>query len=566
LGFYETTLLPLPQPGHPEPVVDLNDPLVLDNALYLALLAPKNVDPDQVRSAIAHQTLSLGVVPALGDAIAPLLPQRPGVRRPPLPSLVYEIPDPSASGVRYRRLKEQRTPPVLNQVGVVQLGLPAATALTTWSFDRPTDEGTGALPPRIEDEDIQRRLVTWLRLRLPSANGSEDATARNARLSWVGVNATTVSQAVPVVAEPLGQGNGQPDQEFRLANTPVIPDSLRLEVTDPAGVFRLWRLTDDLLAAGPDDEVFALDPEAGLVRFGGPRGARPALGTRLRASYRYGGGTAGNVGIGAIQASPDPRLQGGYQIANPVPTWGGDTGETVAEAERNLPLHLRHRDRLVTDADFRDVTWRAPGVDLGRVEVLPLFRPGDPESAPGAVTLLVVPRHDPVRPRWPTPDRLFLRAICEYLAPRRLITTELHVRGPTYVSVQVSTGIQVRAGHFPDQVVQAVHNRLDEYLSALPPGGPDRQGWPLAKKLLRKDLEAVVARVTGVDFVESLELGAKGALGIEDQPLTGLELPVLTALAVREGAAEPLAEVVGTAPEQPPVVDIHPVPVSKATC
>jgi hypothetical protein len=132
--------------------------------------------------------------------------------------------------------------------------------------------------------------------------------------------------------------------------------------------------------------------------------------------------------------------------------------------------------------------------------------------------------------------------------------------------VQVSTGIQVRAGHFPDQVVQAVRNRLDEYLSALPPGGPDRQGWPLGKKLLCKDLEAVVARVTGVDFVESLELGAKGALGIEDQPLTGLELPVLTALAVREGAAEPLAEVVGTAPEQPPVVDIHPVPVSKATC
>ena len=36
---------------------------------------------------------------------------------------------------------------------------------------------------------------------------------------------------------------------------------------------------------------------------------------------------------------------------------------------------VHHRDRLVTRQDFPEIAWRTPGVDLGRVEVLPLFHP-----------------------------------------------------------------------------------------------------------------------------------------------------------------------------------------------
>ena len=46
------------------------------------------------------------------------------------------------------------------------------------------------------------------------------------------------------------------------------------------------------------------------------------------------------------------------------------------------------------------------------------------------VTVMVVPRSDPVHPAAPRPDRQFLGAVCDWLSPRRLVTTELHVRGP----------------------------------------------------------------------------------------------------------------------------------------
>ena len=595
LDFYESTQMPEPSPGEPDPVLDLSGEGTADNAVYLALLAPRNVSPDAAREALANQTLSVGVVPALTDTtVPPLVPVRLGAKRLPVPSLVYEIPDPGVAGTRYERLRVVQEPDVLSEVGVVQLELPGKEKLKTWEFTEPMQEGTGDYPPRIEDDEVRARLVTWLRVRLPpsspsgtqaggAASGAPGAQAQNqpavssqgnqgaavsARLTWVGVNAARVRQAIPVFNELLGTANGEPDQAVVLANTPVIEDSVLLEVQDIDGAWRLWLQTDDLLSAGEADEVFTVDYESGQVRFGdGHRGERPPSGSRIRASYQYGGGTQGNVAIGAVKASPDVRLQGGFKIDNPVATWGGDRGETVEEGERNIPLHLRHRDRLVTAQDFKDVTRRTPGVDVGRVEVLPLYNPDKKlENLAGVVTLLVVPSTDTLRPLWPQPNRLFLKTVCDYLDERRLVTTEIYVRGPEYVSVALSVGLEVRAGYFRDQVVQAVRERLQEYLSSLPPGGPDEEGWPLNKLLLKKDLEAVVTRVAGVEFVNSMEMGVGSELDIESKRLKGLQLPRLDTLDVREGEAESLESILGAKPPEAQEPTVVPVPVTKSKC
>ncbi|MCB8983618.1 MAG: putative baseplate assembly protein [Ardenticatenaceae bacterium] len=572
--FYESVPMTQPSATDPAPVLDMVKETT-DQALYLALLAPKNVDPATVRAAIANKTLSIGIAPALSDEVAPLLPQR-RAQREPLPDLMYEIAAPGlqtavAAGdkARYTRLLIRQQPDVLTQEGIVQVVLPAAADLATWTFPEPMQEGTGAFPPALEDEEIQGRLVTWLRIRLPQQ--TEQQGVINGRLSWVGINAARVVQAVPISNELLGSGSGEPDQAVALANTPVIAHTVRLEVEDGQGSWQLWRLTDDLLAADLDDRVFILDRESGQVRFGtGINGLRPPRGQRIRASYEYGGGIAGNVAIGDIKKSQDVRLQGGYKVTNPLPTMGGDRGETTSEGERNIPLHLRHRDRLVTQQDFADITRRTPGVDVGRVEVLPLFKPTTPPAtnAAGIVTLLVIPETDALQPRWPTPDRLFLQQVCSHLDGRRLVTTEIYVRGPVYLSVHLSIGLQVQEGHYRDDVLQAVRERLAEYLSALPPGGPEETGWPLNRRLLKKDLEAVVTRVTGVEYVDSMEMGVGTSLGLDEFDLTGLHLPLLATLALREGEAEPLAAILsgGDTGDTAPIVQPVPVPVARSTC
>jgi Baseplate J-like protein len=575
LDFYETMRMPAPTPSDPNPVVDLHE--TSDRAVYIALLAPSNVHVDDARAAIANQTLSIGVVPAMIGDVPPLRPLRPAGRRAPIPNLIYDIPDvqPGVPVARYTRLRVLQQPDVLTATGIVQVELRGASQLQTWSFPEPLQEGTDDFPPRLEDEEIRKRLVTWIRMSLPAPDRAEGAAAtaeasgREGRLTWVGINAVRVTQAVPVVNELLGKGTGEPDQMATLANTPVLRASVNLVVENDQGIGQPWRLVDDLLAAGPDDQVFTLDAESGQVRFGdGLRGVRPPFDRRILVSYEYGGGPQGNVGIGAIKAGRDGRLQGGYSIENPVPTSGGSLGQSVAEGERDIPLVLRHRDRLVTLQDFEDVARRTPGVDVGRVEVLPLFLPSNPQDAgPGVVTVLVIPNFDALGPLWPSPDRLFLRRVCEHLDPRRLVTTEIYVRGPTYVPVYVSVGIQVRGGFFPDVVRQEVEKRLQGYLSALPPGGPEGKGWPLNKRLMRKDLEAVVTRVPGVEFVNTLELGVKTPVDVPEYDMTGLELPMLVASSVREGTAEPVASIVSTpVSTDPSRIKVVHVPVTKTKC
>jgi hypothetical protein len=568
--FYETATMTLPTAGNPNPELDLRGE-TLDNALYLALLAPKNVDPALVRDAIANKTLSLGVVPATSGEIESLQPDVLASERAQASGLIYELPDTAAGGSRatYRRLTILEEGDVLEELGVVKLVLPGASRLDTWAFAEPNEEGSGDYPPRIEDEAISKRLVTWLRLRLPAATGeTSEGEETGARFTWVGVNVTRVVQAVPVVNELLGSGTGEPEQTVALANTPVLPESVALAVQQADGSWQPWRQVDDLLAAEMDDRVYTLDPESGAIRFGtGLHGQRPGRGQRLRASYEYGGGRQGNVAVGEIKSSTDVRLQGGFKIENPVPTSGGDEGETVAEGEANIPLYLRHRDRLVTAQDFADITRRTPGVDVGRVEVLALFYPPQPATPqPGVVTVMAIPEHDAIDPLWPAADRLFLRRICDHIATRRLVTTEIFVRGPAYVNVNLSVGIEVREGYYRDEVIQAVRDTLRLYLSSLPPGGPDGEGWPLARKLQKKELEAVAARVPGVAFVDSLYMGIGNAVDVEEYDgLSELLLPRVDTIAVRAGEAELLEAVLGQT-EDVPDEEIVPIAVTPAVC
>jgi hypothetical protein len=66
-----------------------------------------------------------------------------------------------------------------------------------------------------------------------------------------------------------------------------------------------WRWVGDLAAAGPDEAVFALDPETEVVVFGdGVHGRRPSVGARINVSYRNGGGSAGNVHVKVSARAP----------------------------------------------------------------------------------------------------------------------------------------------------------------------------------------------------------------------------------------------------------------------
>lgn len=576
----------------------------VDGSVWIALLlrASDAADPSlldarrrDARQALAGKTLSLGIVPSIDEPTATLTPT--GLVRPGSDStLAYSLPvggalpsDPSQRLPQYRPLDAVSTANPLLDPAVVQLSLPQdENAFALWTNLDPLESGVGDFPPTLEDSKLADRLLTWVRAQVPAGSA--------AKLCWAGINATAVSQRAHVAGEVLPPANGEPDQTVTLSRTPVIPDSVRLLVTTVTGAEE-WTLTDDLLAAGPEvpapnpadppgspsppaapSKVFVLDQDAGVITFGdGARGSRPPAGAILRVSYDYGAGDAGNVAAGAIAQAP--ALPAGMKVSNPVRTWGGAEAESVPEGEKQAARYLQHRDRLVSVADFESIVWRTPGVELGRVDVLPAFnpelQPTEPGDAPGAVTVMVVPRSDPAHPDSPEPDAAFLDAICSYLDPRRLVTTDLYLRGPNYRGITISVGIDIVAGESEAVVREAVRTELLRFLAPVDPTLPpwfedvpvsidspyvhEERGWPLGKSVVGLELQAVASRVPGVRFVRPVQI-AEGASAADPIEFRGLDLPRVIGLSVAIGEPATIA-----APTQP-TQTVVPVPVVPENC
>jgi hypothetical protein len=589
--LYETT--PLPEGG-----IEIAD--AIDESLWIALLvrpSEKSATPSatpfsdgirRAREELAGRTLSLGLVPSPTVVSRRLAPRgAPGadleaqlrVLIPKLPPGGL-LPDaPAARQADYQLLPTRTVDDVLNEPGVIDVALPGnASQLDLWRNMQPLESGVGDFPPAIDDTEQAERLITWLRVR------------SSVKLAWLGINAARVTQRAQAIGEALPNGNGEPDQVLKLSQAPILSGTVQISITPDRSnaETEIWEEIDDLLAAGPEVpardprlppgqrdkpnthvKVFTVDAEAGEIKFGdGARGARIPRGAQVRADYDYSLGSAGNVGTEAIDTGP--ALPSGWKVSNPVPTWGGADAESVAAAEKQIPRYLQHRDRLVTADDFEALALRAPGIDIGRIEVLPAFHPDFSPSLPGdaagVVTLMVLPAFDPASPEAPLPDDRFLRALCAWLEPRRLVTTELLLRGPTYVPIQVALAIEVVPGMSPAEVRENVKQELLSFLSPLPLPGTlllddraallstpelanDLRGWPLGKSVVSLELQAVASRVRGVRFVHPVQLYRVTQDISDSRQITlvdsgeimfnGLQLPHVLALEIAVGSQAP---------------------------
>lgn len=602
LGFYATAPFPPPSAGG----LDLGT--TIDRSIWIALLLREVDTPakpedlqdalTRVREMLAGRTLNVGVVPALEDAGIRLSPgPEPGTAGADTATWDFDVPRlpegglPEASKDRDAQYQTIASAPPPSRPAIFEVTLPSAGDLAIWDDMKPLESGTRSFPPAIDDKKQKDRVITWLRV--------HPSVPPRGKILWVGINAAAVAQRARALNEPLPDGTGEPDQAASLSRSPVLPDNVRLTVDG-----EVWSKIDDLLTAGPEvrvpdprlppgtpappprsSKVFQLDPEAGRILFGdGLRGARPPRGARILVDYDYGVGRTGNVGAGAIKAGP--ALPAGVKAVNPVPTWGGADAETTRDGEKQVARWLQHRDRLVTAGDFEAIALRAPGVDVARVDVLPAFHPDlsldEPGDAPGTVTLMVIPRYDPKNPENPTADQPFLQAIADHLEPRRLVTTEVLLRGPTYKPIYVSIGIKlVATGAGVADVIKAVEQAVRRFLSPLPDPGAaldeqtallqpgftlQRRGWPLRQAVHPAEIAAAANRVDGVAWVNEVRISDGGEAETDPIPMKKLELPLLARLAVSVGQARTVKELRGDKPAGPSARKIVPVPVVPEEC
>jgi predicted phage baseplate assembly protein len=495
----------------------------IDRSLWLALLAPTPEATSAVRQSIgetltgAAGLLNIGIVPTLmmPEALAEL----PIASRIPH---VWEISQPQAATDRQPRYLPLTvvadSTQGLIRAGVVRLALPAASQIGAPTNDvrQLPDAGVGDYPPRIDAPEVANRLVAWIRLRpLPPRQVSRQSTIAlpDIRLSWIGINAVEIDQRQTLRDRIIGQSDGSADQSFALPGASVEAESLVIQVEETGRGYQIWQAIADLALASPQATVYQLDAEAGTIRFGnGMRGRVPEVGARVRVGIvRLGGGDAGNLPSGSLTAITATNLTGSasikLKVMQPVPISGGAAAETLEQAERRIPALFRHRDRAITPSDYQHLASETPGVSLGRVEVLPRFKPQQRrQNVAGVVSVLVLPAQTRQSAPNPRPDRPTLERVYAHLEARRPLGTELYVIGCEYKPLGVSVGIEIADGFERDRVLLAVRSTLQQFLSPLAPGGAAGTGWMLGRSVQERELGVVVARVTGVSEVIGLNL------------------------------------------------------------
>jgi hypothetical protein len=243
-----------------------------------------------------------------------------------------------------------------------------------------------------------------------------------------------------VRGEIVGSSDGSRGQRFPLARAPMIPGSLVLTVDDGGGP-RAWTRVESLLHSLGDDEHYALrrdERDVTWIELGDGRyGKAPARGrNNLVASYLVGGGNKGNVGAGAIAKAVTTidRLAG---VRNELPATGGADTEPTAEAAARGPRQFRSMGRAVTAADY-EAHARSFGVAKARARA----------TGAGRIVLHVAPIGGG------RPSDTLQEELLDYFESRRIITSQLAIAAPDYVSVALEATLEVTARAAPAQVQQ----------------------------------------------------------------------------------------------------------------
>ena len=296
-------------------------------------------------------------------------------------------------------------------------------------------------------------------------NNEEDLVIDCATLDTVPVEdgERKVYTAVPVEEgrliqdEYLGLSDAAPNQAFPLSHTGLILRSLGQSQTvnrdilllsrypDGTGVVE-WTLRETLAfsRAAQNDFIVEIDEnDQAMIRFGdGAFGAIPEAGKELRATYRVGGGTHGNVGRSTIATLADaPALNlVGAEVTNSDPATGGAEREAIDHAVEHAPAVFRSLRRAVTAGDYEALALEFAGVGKVRAEAANF----------NTVKLSVAPEGG-----GQVSDVLEANLLA-YFEDKRAISTTIEIEDVTYEPIYVTAEVGVVSYYSPETVREKV--------------------------------------------------------------------------------------------------------------
>lgn len=264
--------------------------------------------------------------------------------------------------------------------------------------------------------------------------------------------------------EILGTSPGTPNQRYTLAHEKMILRSLGQGQTVNRDVILLtelgqtrdeWTLRESLAFSREGQKDFAIEVDEhdrATVIFGdGMLGAIPAPGSIIKASYRVGGGSQGNVVADTIQTIIDaPQLALlGAQVTNSQAATGGAERESIEHAVSHAPQVFRSLKRAVTAQDYEALALDFKGVGKVLAE----------GTSWNVVTLFVAPAGG-----GHVSDVLEANLLA-YFEDKRPISTIIEIEDVDYVPIYVTADVGVKSYYSGEEVKEHVQQAVRQLLA-----------------------------------------------------------------------------------------------------
>lgn len=155
--------------------------------------------------------------------------------------------------------------------------------------------------------------------------------------------------------------------------------------------------------------------------------------------------------------------------------------------------------RAITAADFERLAIEANPGRVARARCLVNHNlEHTTKDETGHISIMIVPKTEDIGVK-PVPDSDLRAKVLDYLLPRRLITSRVHVAAPYYLDVAVPFQVRAQANEDQTLLEERVRQRLRGFLHPVS-GGPGAAGWPFGRDVAISEVYRLIEETPGVDY------------------------------------------------------------------
>lgn len=291
---------------------------------------------------------------------------------------------------------------------------------------------------------------------------------------WISERRVTFVQGQSFTESFTGPATDYPGFVTKLSRTPVIENSIVVTVNGS-----VWPIASSLSLEDKDSQKVQIkvlpDGSTAAIFGDGIFGAMVPVDATITASYRVGGGSAGNVDVGAINTTiigQQSTSQVSVLITN---AWtageGGMDLESLAEARNNIPAHVRTNGRGVTAEDYQTLASRFSDPLRGQVRYARAVTNGTNSLLEGNVVTIYAWTAGPTGGLVPLSAGL-KTSLTNYLRSTAICTDYVVVRDGSNRPAPVACRFKAFTGFSISDTADAITSTISNIISANKPGDP----------------------------------------------------------------------------------------------